>query len=102
MINVIITYKVAPRYVEPAQQLIEEFVSGVNLHEPGTLYYYSYQDKEEAGRFTHVMAFSSEEAQELHRKSPHCVKFVEQLYPLCEEEPHPITVRQVASKPYAT
>ena len=44
--------------------------------------------------FFHVMAFPDEDAEEAHRTAAHTMRFVEELYPRCEEEPifHTLTL----------
>lgn len=98
MIHVIIDYRVEQTQIKKVLKLIEEFVLGIKANEPNTLYYHSFQDQESPGKFTHVMAFKDESAQQLHRESAYCRKFVERLYPLCIEQPNPRTIDQVASK----
>ncbi len=98
MIHVIIDFKVEQHQIKKALKLIEELVLGIQTNEPDTHYYHSFEDEDYPGRFTHVMAFKDEAAQQLHQESAYCRKFVERLYPMCIEEPLVRTVHLVASR----
>lgn len=79
-------FKVRTDSVRPAEESIRTFVAAIGDHEPGTLRYDSFLTKD-GQSFTHVMAFESSEAEEIHRNSSHVSQFVSELYPLCEESP---------------
>ena len=98
MIHIIIDYKVEQTQINKVRKLIDEFVLGIQANESGTLYYHSFQDQDNPGMFTHIMAFNDQEAQKLHQESAYCRKFVERLYPLCIEQPLSRTIDEVASK----
>ena len=87
MITLVVRYRVKKNMMEKAKGAIREFVTRVKDREPETLVYESYQLGKDDQEFVHVMKFANEEAEELHRESDYCKKFVEDLYPLCERKP---------------
>lgn len=80
-------FRVRPDAVHEARQLIEQFTSAVELHEPGCLQYDSWHDTQHGTFFQHTMCFDSQESRVLHREAPYTRAFVEALTPLCERMP---------------
>lgn len=90
-------YRVRSDAVPKALALVRAFVDEVARKEGGTARYDAYQHAEDASRFTHHMAFRTPAAEDYHRKTAWCKRFVEGLYPLCVEEPVFETVVPVES-----
>lgn len=91
-------FRVRPDVVDDAVAAIEEFVAAIADNEPGTIIYHSYQDKDDPTRFLHLMRFEDERARQIHIDTKHVHRFVERLYPLCEEQPAFVDVRTVAAR----
>lgn len=87
MLYVMVQFRVKEGHVQEAEQLIGQFVEHVKLHEPGTLSYQSFQFNHDIQEFVHLMCFTGEDADERHKRSAHIKKFVDELYPICEQEP---------------
>lgn len=85
MMRKIAEYKVKPDKVGEAEGAIQEFVAAISAEEPDT-FYTAYQ-KDDGVSFIHFMAFRDAEAEKKHQKAPYTSKFVEILYPNCEEQP---------------
>jgi quinol monooxygenase YgiN len=85
MIRKIARYVVKEDQVENVKPVIEEFISAIKQYESATLYH-AYQ-ADDGVTFFHVMAFPDEEAEDAHRTAAHTLRFVEELYPRCEEPP---------------
>jgi quinol monooxygenase YgiN len=88
-------YKVKKDALPEALTAIRDFVESVK-DEKGTLLYDAYCKKDEVS-FVHFMAFKNKEAEEAHRSTEHVKRFVEILYPNCEEEPVFTDVTKIAS-----
>lgn len=69
-----------------ARAAVLAFVEEVRQKEPGTAVYEAFQEGDTRW-FVHLMAFRDEAAEEAHRNSDHCRRFVSELSPLCEREP---------------
>ncbi len=85
MIRKIARYVVKEDEIDHVKPIIEGFVSAIKEYESATLYH-AYQ-ADDGVTFFHVMAFPDEEAEEAHRTAAHTVRFVDELYPRCEETP---------------
>lgn len=46
---------------------------------------FSFRDREEPARFTHLMVFADEAAEQIHPSSEPVQRFTSVLYPLCTE-----------------
>lgn len=86
MIRIFVQYKVKKDKINLIKNAIKDFIQGVKNTEPNTLYYTSYQ-LENKQKFIHLMTFKDELSEEKHRKSQNTKKFVNVLYPNCEQEP---------------
>ncbi len=85
----IVDFEIRDGCLEEAEAAIREFVAEIEKKEPGTCFYYSLREKDNPRLFSHVMSFQDQEQHEAHRKTEHVSRFVEKLYPLCEEKPSP-------------
>ena len=94
MISKIAKFKVKQEHLDECLEAIREFVNAVKHHESDTLYYESFQEPDGVS-FTHIMSFKDEEAEKYHRNTAHVNKFVNILYPNCEQKPVFIDVIQV-------
>lgn len=85
MIIKMVHYKVRPENLEEVRQAIKDFVVGIATIEPATRYD-AYQGEDEFS-FVHWMAFPGEKEEKYHQSAPHTMKFVDILYPSCEQMP---------------
>ncbi len=85
MVRKIVRYRVKSDAVQMLQEAIREFVDAVAQHEPDTIYGALVAD--DRSTFIHCMAFPTQGAEERHRRADYTKRFVEELSPLCEEEP---------------
>ncbi len=85
MIRRIAEYKVKQGQVGEAEQAIKEFVAAISKEETDT--FYTAFQRADGCSFIHFMAFPDQAAQKKHQHAPYTLKFVEALYPACEEEP---------------
>ena len=90
-----VSFEVKQMSVEKVNEIIREFVYNIHNNEPDTLLYKSFQQINETGRYTHIMTFADGRAEEKHRNSGYCKVFVEELYPLCIENPKPIIFKEI-------
>lgn len=91
-------FRVRPDDVEEAVAAVGEFVAAIAENEPRTTIYHSYQDMDDPTRFLHVMRFEDEEARAVHIDTDHVHRFVNRLYPLCDEQPVFVDIRTVAAR----
>ena len=63
------TYQVKPQAVAKVKRAIEEFVSYVRAHEPGTRMYVAWQQQDDPTRFIHLFIFEDGVAQTIHSES---------------------------------
>ena len=82
-----VTFKVKSDALDEAKVLIRDFVEQIILNEEDTLLYRSLQEKNDPTRFIHFMTFKDEYSENQHSKSNYCQEFVDELSPLCDEEP---------------
>ena len=94
MISKIAKFKVKQEHLDECLEAIREFVNAVKHHEQDTLYYESFQESDGVS-FTHIMSFKDEAAENLHKNTAHVNKFVNLLYPNCEQKPVFIDVIQI-------
>lgn len=95
MIHKIVHYKMKADKVDVAIEALEKFVAGIAADEPET-FYEAYQSEDEVS-FVNVMAFPDEMAEKYHQSAPHTMKFVDIIYPNCEEMPVFTTLKLVKS-----
>jgi quinol monooxygenase YgiN len=87
MLYVMVQFRIKKGHVQEAEALIRDFTDNIREHEPDTLSYQSFQFNHDIQEFVHLMCFTGEEADEKHKESAYCKKFVDALYPICESEP---------------
>ncbi len=85
MIRKIVQYRVKPDAVEVVRTAITNFVKAIVANEPDTIY--GSLVAEDGLTFFHAMAFPDEVAERRHRNAEHTKRFVEVLYPKCDQEP---------------
>ncbi len=95
MIKKMVRYRVTANEVEAVREAIGEFVDAIAEHEPNTIYGSLLAD--DGVSFVHAMAFPDAEAEQRHRTAEHTKRFVELLYPKCDQEPQITTLRVVGS-----
>lgn len=86
MKHIMARYTVKKQGIEEVKRAITEFVDAVKKNEPDTLAYEAFHENDNVS-FVHFMTFKDENAETAHKTTPHVMKFVEILYPLCENEP---------------
>lgn len=91
-----VKFKVIPTELEDAKRMIRDFLEQIKLNEDDTLLYRSLNLTEDPTQFIHFMSFKDEYARDFHQRSAHCREFVDQLYPICEEEPEFTSLNGVA------
>lgn len=96
MIDKIAQYKVKKEKLEIVLSALKEFIFAIERSEQGTTYK-AFQHYDEIS-FTHFMNFPDEEAEKKHANSEHTKKFVEILYPNCEELPVFISLNKINPK----
>ncbi len=74
-IHMMAIYQAKEDKVDDVRLAVTEFIDAVKENEPGTLFYESYQGKEDLS-FFHIMTFEDALAEELHRQTPHMAIFV--------------------------
>lgn len=85
MICKIVNYKVKTDELAVCQKAIREFVAAVRKNEPST-FYEAFQI-EDSVNFIHIMKFKDERSEQNHKTAEYTLKFVDVLYPRCEEKP---------------
>ncbi len=95
MIQKTAEYRVDEDKLQLVEGAIREFVAAIAREEPQT-YYAAYRSGDGAD-FIHFMAFPDASAEAFHRSAPHTLRFVEVLYPACEEQPRFTDLHSVAS-----
>ena len=85
MIRRIAGYVVKEEEVNAVKSMVEGFVSSIKEYESTTLYHAYLAD--DGVTFFHIMTFPDERAEEAHRTAPHTLRFIEELYPRCQETP---------------
>lgn len=95
MIRQLAQYRVKPDAVEPVKRAVTEFVDAIRTNEPNTIY--GAFIAADGRSFFHAMAFPDERAEKAHQSAAHTKKFVELLYPNCEDEPQFIPLNLVRS-----
>ncbi len=82
--------------VEQVKTIIREFMLKVKQNEPDTLRYRSFQEKVSPRRFSHLVGFKNEQAEQIHKNSIYNKEFTSKLYPLCEALPKFIYLDEVS------
>ncbi len=95
MISKIVRYKVKSEEVETVLAAIKEFLLAIANSEPETKYD-ALQLIDEVS-FIHSMRFPNPLAEQQHQKAQYTLKFVDTLYPRCEEEPEFTEVKEYFS-----
>ena len=85
MKHMMVRYKVKKGKVEEVKKAVEEFVFSVKRHDWGTISYDAFQEDETT--FVHFMTFRDEKSEKLHSEADHTNRFVDLLYPNCEQAP---------------
>jgi quinol monooxygenase YgiN len=94
--HIMARYRVKRGKVDETRRAVADFVQSVGRKEAGTLLYEAYQE-EDGVTFVHLMAFRDDKAQEEHRRSAYLRKFVQMLFPCCDEGPVFTDLRLLAS-----
>jgi len=94
LITKIAEYKVKKAEVEKVIELVAGFVKVVNT-EVGTHQYLAYQ-KPDGVSFIHFMVFENEAAEKQHDDAGYTKEFINELYPLCLNEPKYTSLTKVA------
>jgi quinol monooxygenase YgiN len=76
-------YQVRREALDRCLAAIDEFVAYVRAHEPGTLRYEVWQERDDPTRFVHIFVFRDAEADRRHSESAEVRKFASILYPEC-------------------
>ncbi|MGD8353934.1 MAG: antibiotic biosynthesis monooxygenase [Pseudomonadota bacterium] len=95
-IHMMAIYNVKADKVDEVRLAVSEFIDAVRENEPGTLFYESYQGKDDLS-FFHLMTFENAVAEEIHRQTPHMETFAKKLYPNCVQEPGFVELTLVGS-----
>lgn len=85
MIAIQVQYRVLPGQESAAERVVADFVRAVKTQEPTTSYRAYRIDR--SRDFVRLMVFKNEDTHQAHRKAAYTLKLVEDLYPLCEDEP---------------
>ena len=93
----IVRFEVREGKVDEARDAIETFVEEVAAKEPGTLFYASYQARDNPQLFASFMIFRDAQAHREHTGAKHVETFVAKLYPLCVTTPQPIYLTELAA-----
>lgn len=93
----IVRFEVREGKVDEAREAIEAYVSSVEANEPGTLFYASYQARDNPNLFASFMIFRDEDAHRAHTGTEHVEAFVAKLYPMCVTTPQPIYLTELVS-----
>ena len=96
MIRKFTQYKVKEGKLIEVEKAIQAFVNAIAQEEPNT--HYAAYRTEDPTVFVHTMAFPDAAAEELHQQADYTLKFVDALYPNCEEPPrfHDLTLISLA------
>jgi quinol monooxygenase YgiN len=95
MIRKLANYRIDPESLEEVERAIEDFVSAIGREEPETVYE-AFRIADDVS-FIHLMAFPNREAERAHQAAPYTKRFVDILYPYCEEQPTFLDVTLVKS-----
>lgn len=82
--------------LELVKGIVREFMGQVGVNEPNTILYRSFQEKDNPKRFAHMVGFTDEKAEQIHKRSQYNKTFTTKLYPLCEKLPTFIYFDEVA------
>lgn len=90
-------YQVRREALDRCLAAIDEFVAYVRTHEPGTLRYEVWQERDDPTRFVHIFVFRDAEADRRHSESAEVRKFASILYPECLAPVEFVDYRHVVS-----
>ncbi len=76
-------YQVHAEALPKVLEAIRTFVAYVRAHEPGTLRYDVWQEREDPTRFVHAFEFRDADADRAHSESEEVKAFASILYPEC-------------------
>lgn len=93
----IVRFEVRDGNVEEAREAIRDLVAAIEKTEPGTLFYASYQSRDNPNLFASFMIFRDAEANRAHAGTEHVEAFVARLYPLCVTTPQSIYLAELVS-----
>ena len=95
MVSKLVRYNVRSDEVEAVIAAIKEFLLAIANSEPETRY--NVLQLVDEVSFIHTMRFPSPLADEQHQKAQYTLKFVNALYPRCQEAPEFIEVKEYFS-----
>jgi quinol monooxygenase YgiN len=90
-------YEIHPEALEQVLAAIKQFVAYIRNHEPRTLRYEVWQERDHPTRFVHIFVFRDAKADRIHSESPEVRKFASILYPQCLAPVEFIDYQQLAS-----
>lgn len=93
----IVRFEVREGNVEEAREAISEFVASIEAGEPGTIFYASYQARDNPNQFVSFMIFRDSDAHREHTGTEHVEALVGKLYPLCVTTPQSIFLTELVS-----
>jgi quinol monooxygenase YgiN len=96
-IRLLARYQVRPEALSQCLAAIGAFVAYVRAHEPGTLRYEVWQERDDPTRFVHLFIFSDTDAHRRHSESAEVRQFASVLYPACLAPVEFIDYRPIAS-----
>ncbi|MDE1842593.1 MAG: antibiotic biosynthesis monooxygenase [Thaumarchaeota archaeon] len=79
---VLVKYKIKKKKLDKAKDAISEYVEAVKKHEPQTIHYKVFQDKDDNTVFVHMMSFLDKNAKKTHEKTAHLKKLKKILIPI--------------------
>lgn len=85
MVSKIVRYKIKSEEVDTVLAAIKDFLLAIANTEPETKY--EALQLVDGVSFIHTMRFPNQLADEQHQKAQYTLKFVDVLYPRCEEAP---------------
>lgn len=92
-----VEYTIKSESIPDVLHKIIDYIDTVRDTEPNIRVYESYQRKDEPHKFIHLAQFKDKDAEQNHKEISHTKKFVEFLYPLCEQEPKFIYMNMIGS-----
>ncbi|TAI47817.1 putative quinol monooxygenase [Flagellimonas allohymeniacidonis] len=96
MIFVRADYKIRDsKDLEFVKIIIREFMAEIRANEPNTIMYRSFHEKEDPCRFSHLVGFTDEKAELVHKQTDYNKTFTSKLYPLCADMPNFINFQEV-------
>ncbi|MCB9476778.1 MAG: hypothetical protein H6684_01600 [Deltaproteobacteria bacterium] len=86
-----VQYTIKPGVLDQVRAAINKLVADVKENEIGVLSYDVYWE-EPTRRFTHLITYLDDVADEIHRNEPHLIEFVTKMHPLGEIDPKPTII----------